>query len=306
MLGLKNCTSDNRRILHFTSARRDIEKSDDYNMYLQIRPVRDAPFKRISLISASFTNKFLTIQGNETNESFTFNMNIQIAHNSGSPVKFYNVSKTFTLEEGYYDEDHLLSMLNSQWQTLSLKSILPEEGQAYVTDDADLFLKNLELKFLDDNSSRLHLIYPGRTSSGDYKITLMDLSIYFPNLTGKLFGVNLENANVVIRKWGSAVIGEGGFDYHFPALPVLTWVSTVQLRIDLVDSSENDSILYNIPIQDFYQPYISFVNPQVEDTALTYSDGGQDLKFIHIYLTNQDGYDIKIGNIGCFFDILLF
>lgn len=92
--------------------------------------------------------------------------------------------------------------------------------------------------------------------------------------------------------------------FVFPKVSSLIWVSTIQIRLNIVDQSEDSNVLINIPISDYNQPYISFINPQLEQTAKTLKSqiGTQ----IEVKLTNQDGYEISLKDVDCNLDILLF
>lgn len=304
-------TTNNRRTLYLSSDRKN-NKSTDYNICIDVPDLRNYNLKKVALISASIQNNFLTIQANDTNNYFT--MYYLIAMRDGQDFGGVWGNVRYEIPEGYYNEKQLLDKINELVKATTLEDInIQNRNQGTVLDK----YKNLKVFERDeqpfyyvkgDTSNCLHFgnhQYIDYTNSnpqfGQY-VMIQEIRIIMNNLSFRLFGG--KEADQDLQLSCSINMSDIVFDYTFPYVNTLQWVSALQIRFSFINGTEDSKVLYQIPIRDFTQPYISFVNPEIIASAKPLA--GTLHYMVEIQITNQDGYEINLRDVVFNLDILLF
>lgn len=293
--------SNDRKILYLSSDRRSIS-STEYKHVIPIPDLRSYKFSRVGLISASITNSFPNIQSNETNDYFTLYAKFNIKQE-------HVVNDTFSGEikintgVNYCTSDELINTLNANTTTrLNAKYFVNSEGKRC---PVSIPLNNYKNCWSCDEKGYMSFtINTPWTFDNSIYIYIQEIYIIANNLSYKIFGGNFADEKIVVFKKRDAIADEREYIYTFKNRSSLIWVTSVQIRLNIVDEVEDSNILINIPIMDFYQPSIGFINPQINETSKVLKS--QISNQIQVYLTNQDGWEISLKDISYNIDLLLF
>lgn len=95
------------------------------------------------------------------------------------------------------------------------------------------------------------------------------------------------------------------YNIYLPCRPSLIWVTSIQIRLNIVNLDEDSNVLINIPIDDYNKYYITYYNYDLINTAKklsnTFSNG-----YIEVSLTQQNGYELDLRNCEYCLNILVF
>lgn len=278
----------NKRVIYITSSYIDEKNSNDYKKRIKIPELTTGEYKYLSVISVVIPNTFLTIQGNETNEVFT--IQLECLNTNNNTIETLN--REVKLVEGYYDSDQLLNHLN-------------ESISKYCkwNDNIDIFEDKNILQF-DDNriDNFLHFKTKVRKNYSNYQ--LKKVKLVLTNEIFRIFGGNMENEIIDIPIDQNSNQDIVDLNYSFKGIPSILWVTSIQVRLNIVNNNEDSNIAINIPVYDCDLPYITFQN--VDPKILSKQTSNFLSGIIDVQFTNQDGYEIKIPNQGFAIDLLLY
>lgn len=82
-------------------------------------------------------------------------------------------------------------------------------------------------------------------------------------------------------------------------------MTSIQIRLNIVNLDEDSNVLINIPIDDYNKYYITYYNYDLINTAKklsnTFSNG-----YIEVSLTQQNGYELDLSNCEYCLNIIVF
>lgn len=299
------------RTLYISSDRKN-NSSDDYHLRVNIPDLYNYGFTKIGLIGATISNNFLTIQANGTNNYFTMHYLIAMRDGlNGGGVWGY---VKYEIPEGYYNEKELIDKINELVKETTLDDINKQNNNQGVVLDRYKNLKVFERDeqpfyyVKNDYNKCLHfgnhqfIDYTNPNGLTGQYVMIQEIKIIMDNLTFRLFGGKEADQELQISH--SINMNDIVFDYTFPYVNTINWISAIQIRCNYISSGEDSNVLYQIPIYDHTQPYITFTNPEIEITAKNTSSDLNNM--IELQFSNQDGYELNIKDIISNIDLLLF
>lgn len=288
--------------------------TDEYHRTIRV-PNVDEQYTNISLLSASISNSFPTIQKdiNDKYKIIAKGKTFQLQMQTGEILEeeSFISDNTFNIPLGYYSEDEILTLINDNFDKLTNTTHRIILG----TDDNDpsqILSINRQKKLQLDY--KINYIYKYSEMQDPQKyVWIEDINIELPENIYKLFGAEQSNENINI--WNkpfphsvqSSEIGGATSEdllYKFPCRPTLISCSQLQIRFDTVNQEEDSNVLAYIPIEKFSEPYIVFINPNPKLTARRIGYHQNDL--IRVSLSQEDGYGIELNEVIMILEVLIF
>lgn len=287
-------------------------------------PSFEEDYTHVSLLHAVIPNSFPTIQ-QDTNDTFEFVFTIGWNKDYGIEEPLLKtISKSLKIEEGFYDETQILHQINNnirdlKYNDFGIGDYTKEPGKiVYVIEgQGDLF----ELDNYDDNQT-CHIQVANNMNVIFYRKTpcywIEKLEIFTKDLSYKILGIPKNNYYLCFSDYQLSDKPDNDnpdtyidvLPYFFPFTklpfrPTLVWVSSISIRLDIVNIIEDSNVLENIPVTDPELPFITYQNNDILNTSKkfnsTYTNGR-----INIQITQQNGYELNLDNIEFNLDIVVF
>lgn len=289
-------------------------------------------YSHVTLISASIPNSFSTIQ-KECNESFILSGIIDFKEYGTNLSNIVKVSFRLivNIPEGSYNQNSLVAAINNaiyniKYTDLSDKFDKEKYKDGKVFSPNGFFKINTDknrIEFDVDNVNVNHY-YQLHPNGVDYECCeyVNTLKISSDNLSYKYLGLNKNSECLLFENcytWVATdnINKEGFYEFpikdqlfitfnkYLPNRPSLLWITSLQIRLNIVNIEDDSNVLMNIPITDFEKPYVTYQNYDLANTAKRLSNLFSN-GFIEVSITQQNGYEIDISNIEYCFNILLF
>lgn len=289
---------------------------DEFHRTIRV-PNLDERYSNISLLSASISNTFPTIQ-KEINDAFILQLEgyksyINAATGEISNLTFTTYKEEVKIDLGYYNQEDMLEELEMDFQ--SELEIVKEQIIYKVNEQTDMFSLNrsnkLEMNFkvqylfaLDDEPSNeinffwirsLKLIMP----NGLYKLMGGDHIDY----TCEIFDMPIKQNEITV-----ANVTNGLFldpcSFTFPCRPSLLTCTELQVRLDTVNADQDSNILAYIPLEKFQEGYIVCHNLYPKLTAKRIGYHQNDL--VVLSLSQEDNFAISLDEVTIVLEVLVF
>lgn len=280
----------------------------------------DEDYNYISLLHAVIPNSFPTIQ-QEVNDLFIFVFTIGWRKNilDDQPLRS-SIRTEVKIEEGFYDETQILKLINQHISNLNYNDFgiqsyadEPDEIVSIVQGREDLF----QLDSIDENQTnhiqainKMNVIY----AKSEPVYWIEKLEIVTKDLSYKILGIPKNNYYVCFQNYKPIDLPDSNIESivssafpftHLPYRPTLAWVSSISIRLDIVNIIEDSNVLENIPVLDPDSIYITYQNNDILNTSkkcnTTFTNGQ-----INIQITQQNGYELNLDNIEFTLDIVVF
>lgn len=283
----------------------------------------DEDYSHVSLLHAVIPNSFPTIQ-EDVNDTFIFVFSLGTSEYYKYQLhpQRTSISVELRFNPGFYSEEQILTQINDAIKKLKYSDFGFSEDTWLTTDNLNFPIISDEGSFLEldnyDKDQTNHLQVANQMNviyNDNYALLWINkIEIITKDLSYKILGIPKSNYYLCYDNFTPENISKGSgvktmkvqFPFnHLPYRPTLSWVSSISIRLDIVNIIEDSNVLENIPVTDPECAYITYQNNDILNTSKkfnnTYNNGQ-----INIQITQQNGYELNLDNIEFTLDIVVF